>query len=251
MSSTGTFSETSPSASCAAVYAFLTGRTEAGDLGTYATNPLFQIVDGPFRLSEYDRDRQRGDSGAEQGLLGPGQGLHRCARACSLHHRYRRVQRAGEWQGDQYRLRAATGHPVYKGKAFGPAGSPLGSNNSQLAGIYNLEPAYPWGSTTSPSTTPPTSGPIFKAAVRAPAMQSLMNQNLWIQLFQLRLRISHLRPVPVFPPTKLATRRELQPLPLRPGTREGAVDSHGWKVVPSGVTTCVKPAQQLASVERG
>ena len=35
-------------------YAFLTGKTEAGDLGTYATNPLWQIVDGPFRLTAYD-----------------------------------------------------------------------------------------------------------------------------------------------------------------------------------------------------
>ena len=39
---------------CAAVFNFLTGKTEAGDLGTYATNPLWQIVDGPFRLTAYD-----------------------------------------------------------------------------------------------------------------------------------------------------------------------------------------------------
>ena len=36
-------------------YAFLTGKTEAGDLGTYATNPLWQIVDGPFRLTSFPR----------------------------------------------------------------------------------------------------------------------------------------------------------------------------------------------------
>src|ERR1035441_3972025 len=39
---------------CAAVYAFLTGKNEAGDLGTYDTNPLWKIVDGPFKLTAYD-----------------------------------------------------------------------------------------------------------------------------------------------------------------------------------------------------
>ena len=47
---TPTLVQTSASAkACAAVYAFLTGKTEAGDLGTYATNPLWQIVDGPVQ----------------------------------------------------------------------------------------------------------------------------------------------------------------------------------------------------------
>ena len=39
---------------CAAVYPFLTSKTEAGDLGTYATNPLWQVVNGPFHLTAYD-----------------------------------------------------------------------------------------------------------------------------------------------------------------------------------------------------
>src|ERR1019366_684548 len=40
--------------SCAKVYAFLTGTTEAGALDTYATNPLWKVVDGPFLLTQYD-----------------------------------------------------------------------------------------------------------------------------------------------------------------------------------------------------
>ena len=50
-----TLVQTSASArACAKVYAFLTGETEAGDLGTYASNPLWQIVNGPFKLTQYD-----------------------------------------------------------------------------------------------------------------------------------------------------------------------------------------------------
>ena len=54
-SSSGALNPVSASAkACAAVYAFLTSKTEAGDLGTYATNPLWGIVDGPFKLTAYD-----------------------------------------------------------------------------------------------------------------------------------------------------------------------------------------------------
>ncbi|MFZ2058364.1 MAG: ABC transporter substrate-binding protein, partial [Acidimicrobiales bacterium] len=54
-SSSGALVDNSASAkACAAVLAFLTGKTEAADLGTYATNKLWQVVDGPFHLTKYD-----------------------------------------------------------------------------------------------------------------------------------------------------------------------------------------------------
>ena len=56
--------------SCAAVYNFLTG--EAKKLSTYDSNPLWQVVDGPFKLTHFDTTRQR-DDGAEQVLFGPRQ----------------------------------------------------------------------------------------------------------------------------------------------------------------------------------
>lgn len=40
--------------SCPAVYKYMTH--EAMDTGTYASNPLWQIVDGPFRLKSYEQD---------------------------------------------------------------------------------------------------------------------------------------------------------------------------------------------------
>jgi peptide/nickel transport system substrate-binding protein len=46
---------------CVAVWSFMTDKGgtapsphEAGDLATYATNPLWQVVDGPWRLSGFD-----------------------------------------------------------------------------------------------------------------------------------------------------------------------------------------------------
>ena len=55
ISASGTLTDNSASAkACAKVYAFLTGKTEAGDLGTYGSNPLWGVVDGPFKLSAYD-----------------------------------------------------------------------------------------------------------------------------------------------------------------------------------------------------
>ena len=244
MSSTGTFSETSPSAkACAAVYAFLTGRTEAGDLGTYATNPLFQIVDGPFRLSEYDATDNGATVVPNKDYSGPVKASIGALVLAPFTTDTAEFNVLENGKAINIGYVPPQDIPVYKGKAFGPAGPLSGSNNSQLAGIYNLEPAYPWGiNYFSLNYTNPTSGPIFKQLYVRQAMQSLMNQNLWIQLFNSGYGSPTYGPVPVFPPTKLATPQESSnPYPYDPGHAKVLLTSHGWKVVPSGVTTCVKP----------
>ena len=118
-----------------------------------------------------------------------------------------------------------------------------GANNAQLAANYNLEPAYPWGiNYFSLNYTNPTTGPIFKQLYIRQAMQSLMNQTLWIQLFNAGYGAPTYGPVPVFPPTDLATPQESSnPYPYNPSHAKALLTSHGWKVVPNGVTTCVKP----------
>ena len=244
MSSTGTFSQTSSSAkACAAVYAFLTDKNEAGDLGTYASNPLWQIVDGPFRLSAYDAT----DNGATlvpnkeySGHVKPSIDALVLAPFTTDTAEFNVLE-----NGKAINIGYVPPQdlPVYKGKAFGPDGPLAGPNNSQLAGIYNLEPAYPWGiNYFALNYTNPTSGPIFKQLYIRQAMQSLMDQNLWIQLFNAGYGAPTYGPVPVFPPTNLVTAQERSnPYPYNPPHARALLASHGWKVVPNGVTTCVKP----------
>ena len=145
--------------------------------------------------------------------------------------------------------------PVYKGAAFSKNGDTARGQEHAFAG-EQLQPrsAYPWGvNYFALNYTNPISGPIFKQLYIRQAMQSLMNQTLWIQLFNAGYGAPTYGPVPVYPPTDLATQAgELEPVPLQPPARRvSLLSSHGWKVVPSGVTTCVKPGTKARRVRSG
>jgi peptide/nickel transport system substrate-binding protein len=134
--------------------------------------------------------------------------------------------------------------PTYKGAAFSSNGSPLaGTNATALSPNYNLEPTYPWGvNYFALNYTNPTSGPIFKQLYVRQAMQMLMNQTLWIQLFNAGYGAPTYGPVPVYPPTDLATKAESSnPYPYNPTKAAALLTSHGWTVVKNGTTTCTKP----------
>ncbi len=229
---------------CAKVHAFLTGTTEAGDLDTYATNPLWRVVDGPFRLTQYTASTggatlvpNPGYSGRVKSSLGS---LVLAPFATD----------ASEFRQLQSGSAISIGYvqpqdlPVYRGKAFGENRAPLtGANNTSLAARYNLVPTYPWSvNYFALNYTNPISGPIFKQLYIRQAMQSLMNQTLWIQQFNSGYGAPTYGPVPVYPPTDLATSQESSnPYPYSPSNAKSLLGSHGWKVVPNGVTTCVRP----------
>ena len=229
---------------CAAVYSFLTSKTEAGDLGTYATNPLWQVVNGPFHLTAYDAT----DNGATvvpnpaySGPIKPSIDKLVLAPFTTDSSEFN-VLAAGKTLNIGYV--PLQDLPVYKGPAFNKAGQPLsGPNNAQLAAKYNFDPAYAWGvNYFALNYTNPATGPIFKQVYVRQAMQSLMNQTLWIQLYNAGYGAPNYGPVPVFPPTDLATKLESSnPYPYNPAHAKALLTAHGWKVVPNGLTTCVKP----------
>jgi peptide/nickel transport system substrate-binding protein len=69
-----------------------------------------------------------------------------------------------------------------------------------------------------------------------------MNQTGWIRAFDAGYGAPTYGPVPVLPPTVLATAQESSnPYPYSVSRAKHLLRSHGWKVVPGGVTTCVKP----------
>jgi peptide/nickel transport system substrate-binding protein len=238
---------------CAAVFTFLTSKTEAGDLGTYATNPLWQIVDGPFQLTSYDAT----DGGATvvpnkaySGAVKPS--IDKLVMAPF-------TTDAAEFNvllsGNKINIGYVPPQnvPVYKGKPWGANGPSAGANNSELAKNYNLSPLYGWAVNYFPlNFTNPTSGPIVKQLYVRQAMQSLMNQSLWIQLYQGGYGVPDYGPVPVLPPTDFASPQESSnPYPYNPAHAKALLSSHGWNVVPNGVTTCVKPGTAANECGKG
>jgi len=64
-------------------------------------------------------------------------------------------------------------------------------------GQLQLRPAYPWGvNYFALNYTNPATGPIFKQLYIRQAMQTLMNQSLWIQLYSAGYGAPTYGPVP-------------------------------------------------------
>ena len=104
-------------AQCKAVYTFLSKQSgydpsnpkaANNSLSTYATNPIWQVVDGPWKLTQLRRLGQR-DLRPQPDLLGPGQAEHQEVRRAALHLGLVRVQRPGRRQGHRG-LPARPGH---------------------------------------------------------------------------------------------------------------------------------------------
>jgi peptide/nickel transport system substrate-binding protein len=229
---------------CAKVYGFLTGEREAADLGTYATNPLWKIVDGPFTLSTYDAT----DSAATvvPNLTYSGPVKSSLAKLVMVPFTTAASEYTALVDGTTINIGYVSPQdlPTYKGEAFNKNGQPLvGKNDPSLASRYSLDPVYPWGiNYFALNYTNPTSGPIFKQLYVRQAMQSLMNQTAWIQAFDAGYGAPTYGPVPSLPPTDMATKREgSNPYPYNPSHARNLLRSHGWSVVPGGVTTCIRP----------
>ena len=231
---------------CGAVYAFLSGKTEAGDLGTYATNPLWKIVDGPFSLTQYDATDNGATLVPNPSYSGPVKSsLNKLVYAPFTTDASEFLELEG---GNTINIGYVPPQdlPRYAGAAFAKDGSPLaGKNNAQLASKYNLDPVYPWGvNYFALNYTNSADAPIFDQLYIRQAMQSLMNQSLWIQLYNAGYGAPTYGPVPVFPPTDLVTKAETtNPYPYSPSHAISLLKSHGWKVVPNGVTTCIDPSK--------
>jgi peptide/nickel transport system substrate-binding protein len=239
---------------CAAVYAFLTSKTEAGDLGTYASNPLWQVVDGPFHLSSYDAT----DNGASvvpnpkySGPNPPSVNKLVLAPFTTDSAEYLELE-SGKTINIGYV--PPQDLPTYKGAAFSKNGAPLsGKNAGALAKNYNLSPSYPWGvNYFGLNYTNSQYAPIFDQLYIRQAFQSLMNQTLWIQLYNAGYGAPTYGPVPVYPPTDLSDSGEtVNPYPYSPSHAQQLLKEHGWDVVPGGQTTCANPGSGAGNCGAG
>ena len=120
---------------CSAVYSYLDGQSK--DLSTYATSPLWGIVDGPWKLSAFNADGHL--RLCRTSLLRPGQAEAVGVQGGAVHHRRGRVRRAtGAEQQQQHHL----GYIPTEDLPSKPLSAAVGSN--PLPGYY-LAPQVIWG----------------------------------------------------------------------------------------------------------
>ena len=132
-----------------------------------------------------------------------------------------------------------------------PAKSPLvpGKNHPRLEQTSTSTRGTRGASTTScpTSTRPVTAGRPGRSSSQLyfrQAFQLLINQPLYIEKIYKGYGVPTYGPVPVLPKNPFATKFASQnPYAYNPKKAIALLTSHGWKVDPKGVTTCIDAAK--------
>ncbi len=244
-SSTSSLPDTTKSGA-AAVYKFLDAQSKK--LGSWTTSPLWNIVDGPMKLTGFTT------TGEATFVPNP------------------------DWSGSPkpsisklvelpYTSEAAMYNSIRSG---GPKSITIGNVPSQYApqltslasegyvldkaGSYSFN-YFPLnlnsGATTSPGNEPVRY--IFRQTYFRNVLQHLIDQDGWIHAFLYNTANPTCGPIPFTPPSPLVNTSAISfsPCAFSPSEAKQLLTSHGWKVVPNGTTTCQNPSLCGAGIKKG
>jgi len=234
---------------CTAVYNFLSNqagydpanpKAANNALPTYATNPLWQVVDGPWHLTTFDATGNV-TMAANPTYSGPTKPTIK-------------TFKEAPFTSDTAEYNALVGGQLSYGylptqDITAPAKSVFtpGANNPRLAGKYNLNPLYGWAINYFPYNFNSTAdggnaGKIFSQLYFRQAVQDLVDQPAYIKSFAHGYGVGTYGPVPTEPQNAYATSYEKNnPYPYNPTAAKKLLSSHGWSVVPGGTDVCQKP----------
>jgi peptide/nickel transport system substrate-binding protein len=233
---------------CAAVYAYLAG--QAKDLDTYATSPLWGIVDGPWKLSAFNADGHvtfvpnKSYSGPVKPRLAAFQEVPFTTDAAEY----------DVLQSPNSSTKIDVGYLPEQDAPAKPANASVGANPLASKG-YTLAPLYAWGIgfyvMNFQSTT--GNGPIIKQLYFRQAMAYLMDQEGVIDGPLRGYGTATVGPVGSTPVSKFLSPKGKQgdPFPFSIAKAKALLSSNGWKVVPGGSTTCVDPAKCGPGIAQG
>jgi peptide/nickel transport system substrate-binding protein len=233
---------------CAAVYSYLAG--QAKDLSTYATSPIWGIVDGPWKLSAFNADGHVTfvPNKSYSGPIKP---------KLSAFEEVPFTTDSAEYdvmQSPNSSTKIDVGYIPASDLPSKPAGSSVGANPLASKG-YTLAPLYAWGIgfyvMNFQSTT--GNGPIIRQLYFRQAMAYLMDQQGVINGPLRGYGSVTVGPVGSTPVSKFLSPEGKQgdPFPFSIAKAKALLTSHGWKVVPGGATSCVDPAKCGPGIAQG
>ncbi|MCU1491341.1 MAG: extracellular solute-binding protein family 5 [Acidimicrobiaceae bacterium] len=225
--------DTTP-AGAKAVYTFLA--KQASSAASYASNPLWQVVDGPYKLKTFQttgytvfvpNSKYSGPvkSKIAQLILQPfttDSAEFNSLRAGSVDYGYAPPQDSSQI-------------PLLKSQG------------------YNTQPWIGWSINYFPMNyNNPKVGPIFRQLYFRQAVQMLVNQPVDIKKALYGYAYPTYGPVPILPKSDLSTKQEASnPYPYNPQKSIKLLKSHGWNVKPGGTTTCAKPGTSSSECGAG
>ncbi len=236
-------------AKCKAVYTYLseqsgydpTKPSASNDaLSTYASNPLWQVVDGPFHLTAFNAT---GDvtMAPNPDYSGPNKPT------------VKKFEEKPYTTGSAEYNALVTGQvdvgylPTQDVTESTTTPNKVAANSPRLASTFEADPLNGFRINYIPYNFKSTgdhgqAGKIFSQLYFRQAMQRLVNQSLYISRIFKGYGVPDYGPIPLEPRTPyLSTFEETNPYPYDLAKAEDLLSSHGWKVVPDGVDTCEKP----------
>jgi peptide/nickel transport system substrate-binding protein len=233
---------------CDAVYTYLSNAAgfnannpsaANNSLATYATNPLWKVVDGPWTLSAFNPD---GDASFVPNRQYSGPVKPTISKFTEL-----------PYTTDSSEFNALVGGDLTVGylpfsDVTGVAPAPPGAGpNDQRLSNYTIAPVYLWGIDYFPYNFNSTgdggvAGKIFDQLYFRQAMQSLVDQPLYVKKLWKGYAVPTYGPVPTYPTNAYSTKTvAANPLPYDPAKAKKLLSSNGWSIVPGGTDTCIKP----------
>jgi peptide/nickel transport system substrate-binding protein len=234
---------------CTAVYTFLSKQSgfdpanpkaTNNSFSTYDTNPLWQVVDGPWKLTNFDASGNVTMT-ANKSYSGPTKPTITTFKELP-------------YTSDSAEFNALVGGKVDvgflpTGDVTAPTSDPLkaGPNNPRLAGNYTLDPLYSWGINYFPynfnsNGDGGNAGKIFSQLYVRQAIQLLVDQPLYNQKISKGYGVGTYGPVPSEPSNSFVSSEvKDNPYPYNPTKAVSLLKDHGWTVVPNGTSTCASP----------
>ncbi len=223
---------------CLAVLSYL--NKQAADTSTYATSPLWSVVDGPWKLKSY---ALAGDAvftlnKSYWGKLPP----HHITTFEEIpftteQAEYNQLQAAGASRLD-------VGYLPTVDAPVPPAGGTVSQSQNPVAG-YRLAPQTAWGINYMPyDFMNPQVGPLFAQLYIRQSIQYLVDQEGIIDGPLHGYGKALVGPVADDPVTQYLSPQAISggdKYVLNPAAATKLLESRGWNVVPNGTTTCESP----------
>ena len=236
-------------AGCSAVYTYMADQAgynpnnpsaANNSFSTYATNSLWQVVDGPWKVSAFNADGNV-TFVPNSKYTGPVKPTLKSFTEIP-------------YTSDSAEYSALLAGNLTYGYVPAPditspakSASQPGANVSRLASTFNLDPLYAWDIGYFPINFNSTAdngmaGKIFSQLYFRQAVMYLIDQPLYDQKIWKGYAVPTYGPVPVYPnSTELSSTEKNNPYPYNPAKAKALLQDHGWSIKPGGIDTCLKP----------
>jgi peptide/nickel transport system substrate-binding protein len=233
---------------CAAVYTYLDSQSKA--MSSWASSPIWSIVDGPWKLTSFNADGNSTfvPNTAYSGPVKPTLSKFEEVPFTTESAEYNVLQ-AGANGGGQ---KLDVGYIPTTDTPTKPANATVGSNP---VNGYTLAPLIEWSINYFPINENSTTGngPVNRQLYFRQALQYLMNQKAVIDGPLHGYGAYTVGPVGTYPASNYLSPQGQQgdPFPFSLTKAKELLSSHGWNVVPNGVTTCENPSLCGPGIAKG